>query len=65
MGKRIPQPDIILSNRKPADVILGIREYEELLERAEDAADLKTLQAMKKKPLRFHKLNDAVATRAD
>ena len=64
MAKRISQPDIILSNGKPAGVILGIKEYEELLERAEDAVDLKTLRSMKKKPLRFRKLDDVLKRRS-
>ncbi len=60
MRQRSHKPDIILSNGKPAAVILSIAEYEELLERAEDAADLRTLRAMRRKPLRFRKLNDVL-----
>lgn len=63
MGKRIRQPDIDFSNGKPAAVIIGIREYEELLERAEDAADVRRLQALKKKPLRFRKPDDVLKVR--
>jgi hypothetical protein len=37
---------------------LGIEEYRELLERVEDAEDLKTLRAMRKRPLKFRKLED-------
>lgn len=51
-------PEIVLRNGKPAAVILDIDEYEALLERVEDAADLKKLQGMRKKPLRFKKLKD-------
>ena len=43
---------------KPTAVILGIEEYRELLERVEDAEDLKTLKAMRKRPLKFRKLDD-------
>ncbi|MDO8629905.1 MAG: type II toxin-antitoxin system prevent-host-death family antitoxin, partial [Phycisphaerales bacterium] len=60
MKTRKRQPEIVLRNGKPAAVILGLDEYEELLERAEDAADLKTLRAMRKKPLRFRKLEDVI-----
>jgi PHD/YefM family antitoxin component YafN of YafNO toxin-antitoxin module len=60
MKQRIRKPDIILTNGKPAAVILSIAEYEELLERAEDAADLRTLRAMRRKPLRFRKLHDVL-----
>ena len=43
---------------KPTAVILSIEEYRKLLERVEDAEDLKTLRAMRKRPLRFRKLED-------
>ena len=46
-------PEIVLRNGKPSAVILDIEEYEKLLERAEDAADLKRLQAQRKRVLRF------------
>jgi PHD/YefM family antitoxin component YafN of YafNO toxin-antitoxin module len=52
------KPEIVLRNGRPAAVILDIGEYQELLERAEDVADLKRLQVMRKKPLRFTKLKD-------
>ena len=55
------KPDIVVRNGKPAAVILDIDEYEALLERVEDLADLKKLQAMRKKPLRFAKLKDFLA----
>ena len=55
------KPDIVVRNGKPAAVILDIDEYEALLERVEDLADLKKLQAMRKKPLRFAKLEDFLA----
>ena len=43
---------------KPTAVILGIEEYRELFERVEDAEDLKALKAMRKRPLKFRKLED-------
>ena len=43
---------------KPTAVILSIEEYRKLLERLEDAEDLKTLAAMRKRPLKFRKLED-------
>lgn len=51
-------PDIIFRDGKPAAVVLGIDEYQEILERLEDSEDLKTLQEMRKKPLKFRKLED-------
>ncbi len=50
-------PDIIRDG-KPAAVILDINEYEDLLERLEDAEDLKALEEMKKRPLKFRPFED-------
>jgi len=51
-------PDIVLKNGKPAAVILDIDRYQEMLARLEDAEDLKILAEMRKKPLKFKKLED-------
>jgi len=51
-------PEIILRNGKPAAVILDIEVYQEMLERLEDMEDLKMLAEMRKKPLKFKKLED-------
>ena len=51
-------PEIVMRGGKPTAVILSIEEYRKLLERAEDAQDLKTLKAMRKRPLKFRKLDD-------
>ena len=51
-------PEIVMRGGKTTAVILGIEEYRELLERVEDAEDLKTLKAMRKRPLKFRKLDD-------
>jgi hypothetical protein len=56
-------PEIVLRNGKPAAVILDIDEYQELLERLEDAADLKRLQKIRKKSLSFQKLDDFLSER--
>jgi PHD/YefM family antitoxin component YafN of YafNO toxin-antitoxin module len=52
------EPEIVMRGGKPAAVILDINEYRSLLERLEDAEDLKMLDAMRKKPLKFRKLED-------
>jgi len=57
------RPDIILRAGKPAAVILDIKEYEDLLERAEDAADLKRLRAMRKRDLSFKSLRTYLSAR--
>ena len=51
-------PEIVLRDGKPAAVILDIDEYREILERLEDVEDLKMLEEMRKKPLKFRKLDD-------
>jgi PHD/YefM family antitoxin component YafN of YafNO toxin-antitoxin module len=51
-------PEIIVRNGKPAAVILEIDEYQEMLERLEDADDLRDLTKMRKRPLKFKKLED-------
>ena len=50
--------EIILQEGKPAAVILDIDEYREMLERLEDTEDLKILEKMREKPLKFRRLED-------
>lgn len=61
-GKR-KIPDLVLRDGKPAAVILDIDEYQELLERLEDAQDLKMLEGMRKRPLKFRSLEDFLKER--
>lgn len=56
--KKRSEPEIVMRGGKPAAVILDIEDYRALLERLEDAEDLKMLNAMRKKPLKFRKLED-------
>jgi PHD/YefM family antitoxin component YafN of YafNO toxin-antitoxin module len=51
-------PEIVLREGKPAAVILDIDEYREMLERLEDAEDLKELEGMRKTPLKFRRLEE-------
>jgi len=55
--KRKP-PEIVFREGKPAAVILDIDEYREMLELLEDMEDLKMLDEMRKKPLKFRKLEE-------
>ncbi|MBI2887003.1 MAG: type II toxin-antitoxin system Phd/YefM family antitoxin [Chloroflexi bacterium] len=55
---RRKSPELVLRDGRPAAVILDIEVYQELLERLEDAEDLKMLEEMRKKPLNFRKLED-------
>ena len=57
------EPEIVTRNGKPVSVILPIRKYEELLERAEDAGDVAWLKKMRKKPLRYRPLKEYLAQR--
>jgi hypothetical protein len=50
--------EVVLRGGKPAAVILDIDEYREMLERLEDMEDLKILEDMRKKPLKFRGLDD-------
>ena len=55
---RREKPQIVVRDGQPVAVILDIDHYQELLERLEDMEDLKILAAMRKKPLRFRKLEE-------
>lgn len=52
------EPEIVLRDGKPVAVILDIDEYQEMLERLEDLEDLKILEEMRKRPLKFKKLEN-------
>jgi PHD/YefM family antitoxin component YafN of YafNO toxin-antitoxin module len=51
-------PEIILKEGKPSAVILDIDEYREMLQRLEDLDDLNMLKEMRKRPLKFRRLED-------
>jgi PHD/YefM family antitoxin component YafN of YafNO toxin-antitoxin module len=57
-AKKRSAPEIVLRDGKPAAVILDIEHYRELLERVEDAEDLKALRAMRRRPIKFRRLDD-------
>lgn len=58
MRAKRKSPEIILRDGKPRAVILDIEKYQEMLERLEDAEDLRVLEEMRKKPLEFKGLED-------
>jgi prevent-host-death family protein len=64
MKTKKKSPEIIVRNGKPSAVILEIDEYQEMLERLEDAEDLRDLTEMRKKPLKFKKLEDFLVYRS-
>ena len=57
------QPDLVTRNGKPVSVILSVKAYQELIERAEDAEDAAWLRKARKKPLQFRPLKDYLADR--
>jgi prevent-host-death family protein len=57
------EPEIITRKGKPVSVILPIKDYEELLKRVEDAADVTALKRARRKPLHYRPLEDYLAER--
>ena len=58
------EPEIVTRNGKPVAVIVPIKVYEELLERAEDAEDIAWLKRARKKKLNYRPLEEYLAARA-
>ncbi len=58
---KIKEPEIVVRNGKPVGVVLDIDEYKKMLERLEDVEDLGMLEEMRKKPLKFKKLEEFLA----
>ena len=52
------QPQIVTRNGKPVSVIIPIKDYEELLERAEDAEDVAWLKQARRKRLHYRPLEE-------
>ena len=63
MKTTVLEPEIITRNGKPVSVILPIKEYQELLERAEDAEDAAWLKRARQKPLHYRPLEDYLGDR--
>ncbi len=57
------QPEIVIRNGKPVSVIVPIKDYEELLERVEDADDVAWLKRARRKPLHYRPLEEYLAAR--
>ena len=57
------EPEIVTRNGKPVSVILPIKEYEELLERAEDAEDVAWLKRARRRKLHYRPLEEYLAKR--
>jgi PHD/YefM family antitoxin component YafN of YafNO toxin-antitoxin module len=63
MKATFSEPEIVTRKGKPVSVILPIKEYEELLERAEDAQDIAWLKKARRKKLQYRPLEDYLAKR--
>ena len=63
MKTMLLEPEIVTRKGKPVSVILPIADYEELLERAEDSADINWLKRARQKPQQYRPLEDYLATR--
>ncbi|MBI4327814.1 MAG: type II toxin-antitoxin system Phd/YefM family antitoxin [Chloroflexi bacterium] len=61
MKATLPEPEIVTRKGKPVSVIIPIKDYEELLERVEDADDVAWLKRARKKPLHYRPLEDCLA----
>lgn len=57
------QPEIVTRNGKPVSVIIPIKDYEELLERAEDTEDVAWLKRARRKKLHYRPLEEYLAAR--
>ncbi len=63
MKGTLPEPQVVTRKGKPISVIISIKDYEELLERLEDAEDVAWLKRARRKPLRYRPLRDYLAKR--
>lgn len=63
MKSTFSEPEIVTRKGKPVSVILPIEDYQELLERAEDAEDVAWLKRARRKKLQYRPLEDYLAKR--
>ena len=63
MKATMPEPEIVTRKGKPVSVIIPIKDYEELLERVEDADDKAWLKRARRKPFHYRPLEDYLAER--
>ena len=63
MKTTVLELEIVTRKGRPVSVILPIKDYEELLERAEDAQDVAWLKRARQKPLHYRPVEDYLAGR--
>ena len=61
MKTALPEPEIVTKKGKPVSVILPIKQYQEMLERLEDAEDVAWLKKARRKNLHYRPLDDVLA----
>ena len=61
MKATLAEPEIVTRKGKPVSVIIPIKDYQELLERVEDTADVAWLKRARKKPMHYRPLEDYLA----
>ena len=61
MKAALAEPEIVTRKGKPVSVILPIKIYQELLERAEDAEDVAWLKHARQRPLSYRPLEEYLA----
>ncbi len=61
MKATFSEPEIVTRKGKPVSVIIPIRDYEELIERLEDADDVAWLKRARKRPLHYRPLESCLA----
>lgn len=55
------EPEVITRCGKAVSVILPIKDYQELIERLEDAEDVEWLKKVRRKPQHYRPLDDVLA----
>ena len=61
MKAALAEPEIITKKGKPVSVIPPIKQYQEMMERLEDAEDVAWLKRARRKKLHFRPLEDVLA----
>ena len=61
MKTAFAEPEIVTKKGKPVSVILPIKDYQEMLERLENAEDVTYLKKARTKPLNYRPLEDVLA----
>lgn len=63
MGKALKEPEVVTRGGKPVSVILPIADYEELVERLEDAEDAAYLRKAREKGTEFRPFTEYLRER--